>query len=78
MDSIQGYYDDVNIKPIGKFNAKPNQKVLITILEEFMESTKPPCKNVLKGIFSEYANQDLVEKEKLVWEHAMVEKHGNV
>ncbi|MBO4334225.1 MAG: hypothetical protein J5846_00110 [Desulfovibrio sp.] len=78
MQSIQGYYDGFNIKTIGRFDAKPNQKVLITILEEFMDSTKPVCKSELKGVFSEYANPDFVEKEKLAWEHTMVEKHGNV
>lgn len=78
MESIQGYYDGFTIKSIGRFDAKPNQKVLITILEEFIEPTKPAYKNGLKGVFSEYANPDLVEKEKYAWEHAMVEKHDNV
>ena len=32
MKIIQDYYDGFNIKPIGKFDAKTNQKVLITIL----------------------------------------------
>ena len=41
-------------------------------------SKNPVCKNWLKGVFSEYANPDLVEKEKRAWEHAMVEKHSNV
>ena len=40
MEALQGYYDGVSIRPLGKVKAKPNQKVVITIMDEFVVPEK--------------------------------------
>ena len=36
MLAVSGYYDGAVIQPLEKFNAKPNQRVIITIMDEFV------------------------------------------
>ena len=38
MLAVQGYYDGITIKPLEKIIAKPNQRVIITVMDEFVES----------------------------------------
>ena len=78
MIAIEGYYDGQKIMPIEKVDLKLNQKVLITILDEFVEPEQALCKNDLRGIFAEYANPRLVEKEHDAWEQAVAEKYGHL
>ena len=40
MLAVHGYYDGVAIKPLEKIPAKPNQRVIITIMDEFVEPIK--------------------------------------
>ena len=77
MIAVQGYYDGTTIKPLDKILAKPNQRVIITIMDEFVDFPATPNKKGVRGILSQYADPALQEKEKGAWEHAMVEKHGN-
>ena len=77
MLAVQGYYDGTTVKPLEQLNAKPNQRVIITIMDEFIEPVRSNPKKGMRGILSQYANQSLSEKEKDAWERAMVEKHGN-
>ena len=77
MQAVHGYYDGVTIQPMGKIIAKPNQRVIITVLDEFMEPEKNTEKQSIRGILSQYANPALIEKEKGAWERAAVEKYGN-
>lgn len=67
MLAVQGYFDGVTIKPLEKVIAKPNQRVIITVMDEFVEPPKSVYKSGVRGIISEYANQALVEKEKGAW-----------
>ena len=78
MQAFHGYYDGENIRPLEAFTAKPNQRVIITIMDEFVEPSKLPRKPSLRGALSQYANPDLIGKEKSAWERAAVEKHGNL
>ena len=77
MLAVQGYFDGVSIKPFEKIPAKPNQRVIITILDEFVE----PCSNVqkkgMRGALAQYANPELRAKEKGAWERAAADKYGN-
>ena len=77
MVVVQGYYDGTMIKPLEKIAAKPNQRVIITIMDEFV---KPEIirKKGMRGILAQYANSSLAEKEKGAWECAVVNKYGNV
>ena len=77
MLAVQGYYDGVMIKPLEKINAKPNQRVIITIMDEYVEPTRVLRKEGMRGILSQYANPSLAEREKGAWERAVVEKYGN-
>ena len=77
MLAVQGYYDGVTIKPLEQIKAKPNQRVIITIMDDFIEPLKITRKRGMRGVLAQYASPALAEKEKGAWEHAMVEKHGN-
>ncbi|MBR3504846.1 MAG: hypothetical protein IKO07_11495 [Clostridia bacterium] len=77
MLSIQGYYDGVAIKPLEKIEAKPNQRVIITIMDEFVEPVRTARKKGMRGVLAQYADPALREMEKDAWERAAVEKNGN-
>ena len=76
--AIQGYFDGTMIKPLEKIAAKPNQRVIITIMDEFVEPEGIVRKKGMRGILAQYANSSLTEKEKGAWERATVNKYGNV
>ncbi len=77
MLAVQGYYDGISIKPLEAIPAKPNQRVIITVMDEYMDSKATSVKQGIRGILSRFADPALIEKEKGAWERAMVEKHGN-
>ena len=76
MLAIHGYYDGIVIKPLEKIVAKPNQRVIITIIDEFVNPVKAVQKKGIRGILAQYANPELAKEEKQAWERAMVEKYG--
>ena len=75
MYSAQGYYDGENIRLLEAVDVRPNQKVIVTVTDEFIQTTEK--KKSLRGALSSYANPSLIEKEKDAWKRAMVKKHGN-
>ncbi|MBR6029562.1 MAG: hypothetical protein IKP40_10815 [Clostridia bacterium] len=77
MVAIQGYFDGVTIRPLEELIAKPNQRVIITVMDEFVEPDKLKQPKGLRGILSSYADSSLVEKEGGAWERAAVKKHGD-
>ena len=78
MLAIQGYYDGTTIRTLEKINAKPNQRVIITIMDEFVRPEENTLRKSMRGILSEYADPDLAEKEQGAWEREAVKKYGNV
>ena len=76
MIAVHGYYDGVTIKPLEKISAKPNQRVIITIIDDYMEPVKEIPKKGMRGVLAQYANPALARKEKGAWESAAVEKYG--
>jgi hypothetical protein len=78
MVAVQGYYDGMSIKSFEKITAKPNQRVIITIMDEFVEPDITEEKKGMRGALSQYADFKLQEKEKGAWERAMVEKYLNL
>lgn len=68
MLALQGYYDGQKIQTSEAIPAKKNQKVIITVLDEFIEETPAKKKNSARGLLSEYADTKLWEKEKTAWE----------
>lgn len=77
MQAIQGYYDGVSIKPLEAVIAKPNQRVIITIMDEFVEPGKTARRKNLRGVLAQYADPALVEREKGAWARAAVDKYGD-
>lgn len=75
--TVQGYYDGTTIQLLENITAKPNQKVMITIMDEFVEPAQRTQVKNLRGILSEYANPALVGQEKEAWERAASEKYGH-
>ena len=61
MIAVQGYYDGTTIKPLDKILAKPNQRVIITIMDEFVDFPATPNKKGVRGILSQYADPALQE-----------------
>lgn len=78
MLALQGYYDGKTIQLLGEFPAKKNQKLIITVLDEFMgETTVREKQKSARGALAKYANPVLWEQEKKAWEKAVIEKYGN-
>ncbi len=64
MVSVNGYFDGNVVKPLEKIDAKPNQRVIITIMDEFF--TPEPKKDIksMRGVLAQYADPELAKKEK--------------
>ena len=52
MVAVQGYYDGTTIKLLEKITAKPNQRVIITIMDEFVEPVKAGERKGMRGALS--------------------------
>ena len=84
MLAVQGYYDGATIQPLETLVAKPNQRVIITVMDEFVEIPPKAEGERLReierlcGSLARYANPALIEKEREAWERAAVEKHDNL
>lgn len=63
MLALQGYYDGSSVKTLEKINAKKNQKVIITVLDEFIDEIPRNNGDSARGSLSKYANVDLWEEE---------------
>ena len=79
MVSLNGYYDGNTVQTLEKIHAKKNQKVIITILDEFIEesSSKIRTTESARGSLAKYANPKLWDKEETAWEEEAGEKYGN-
>ena len=70
MLAVQGYFDGAAIRTLEDIDAKPNQRVIITVLDDFVEPRPIARRKSLRGILARYANATLVEREKGAWERA--------
>lgn len=77
MLTLQGYYDGQKIQTLEAIQAKKNQKVIITVLDEFVEEMPVRKEHSARGLLSEYADTGLWEKEKTAWEKAVAEKYAD-
>ena len=78
MLALQGYYDGNSVQTLEKIQAKKNQKLVITILDEFIEETPENKVHSARGSLEKYANSELLKEEYSAWEKAVVEKYENV
>lgn len=78
MFALQGYYDGQTIQPLEEIRAEKNQKLIITILDEFIDETEKIIgKKSARGSLAKYADSAKQELEKSAWENAVVKKYGN-
>lgn len=77
MLALQGYYDGQKIQTLEAIQAEKNQKVIITVLDEFAEEMPAKKEHSARGLLSEYADTGLWEKEKTAWEKAVAEKYAD-
>ena len=77
MLALKGYYDGTAVQTLEKITAKKNQKLSITVLDEFIEEIPKKGSTSARGSLAKYANTALWEKEGIAWEEAMGEKYGN-
>ena len=84
MLAVQGYFDGTAIQPLEPLVAKPNQRVIITIMDEFVKAPEPAdeerkCEiESLCGSLAACADPALTGQEKGAWGRATVEKHGHL
>lgn len=78
MLALQGYYDGNAIQTLEKIHAKKNQKLIITILDEFIEDIDEDVKSLsARGSLSQYANSKLQQKEDSAWEEEVKDNYDN-
>ena len=78
MEALQAYFDGNAVKTLGDVKLKKNQKLIITVLDEFLDDVpKKETGKSARGILSKYANNDLLEEENTAWEKVVAEKYGN-
>jgi len=78
MLALEGYYDGENVQTLGKIHAQKNQKLIITILDEFVEELpKKKSAQTVRGMLAKYADPNLRDQEESAWEKAVLEKYGN-
>jgi len=75
MLAIQGYSDGKAVQTLEKIHVKKNQKVIVTVLDEFIEEMPKQKKASARGLLSGYASQKLQKKEQTAWERAVKEKY---
>jgi len=49
MLALEGYYDGKTIQPLEKINAKKNQRLIITVLDDFISETPKTEKKKQQG-----------------------------
>ena len=79
MLALEGYYDGHSIKTVGEIKIEKNQRVIVTILDEFVQEAKKQNNNkkTARGILSKYANPSLMEQEEGAFERIKVQKYEN-
>ena len=77
MQEIIGYFDGHSIRTSEKIRAGRNQKVRITILDEYMDEPAAVRQPGCRGILSAYADPARQEQESAAWEAAAVEKNSS-
>ena len=77
MLAVKGYFDGSSILPSEQISIKPYQRVIITVLDEYITPPKPAQRKGMRGALSQYANPILAEQEQEAWERSAMEKHGH-
>lgn len=70
MIAVNGYDDGTKICTTEALNAKKNQRLIITLLDEEMDF-KAERQKTAGGALAQYANPDLLPTEDGAWEKAV-------
>ena len=71
MIAVNGYFDGNMIQTLEKLNARKNQRVIITLLEEDIQINHNEKKMKAAGSLAKYANPNLIPMEEGAWERAV-------
>lgn len=74
MMAVDGYFDGNTIRFLNPFTAKTNQRVIVTLLDEVVD-TAPTTQAHMRGALAKYANPALRSREKEAWADAAEAKH---
>ena len=68
MIAVNGYFDGSVIQTLEKLNARKNQRVIITLLDEEIQTNNSGKKTNAAGSLAKYANTNLIPMEDGAWE----------
>ena len=71
MVAVNGYFDGNVIQTLEKLNARKNQRVIITLLDEDIQTNHYEKKMKAAGSLAKYANPNLISMEEGAWERAV-------
>ena len=71
MIAVNGYFDGNMIQTLEKLNARKNQRVIITLLDEDIQTNHNEKKMKAAGSLAKYANPNLIPMEEGSWERAV-------
>jgi len=69
--AVNGYFDGNMIQTLEKLNARKNQRVIITLLDEDIQTNHNEKKMKAAGSLAKYANPNLIPMEEGAWERAV-------
>lgn len=56
---------------------KQNQRVIVTIMDDFIQPEERCAKSSMRGVLSDFADPVLKKREEGAWERAVVDKYGD-
>lgn len=71
MIAVNGYFDGNVIQTLEKLNARKNQRVIITLLDEEIQTENTEKQLNAAGSLAKYANSNLIPMEDGAWERAV-------
>lgn len=77
MIAVNGYFDGNVIQTLEKLDARKNQRVIITLLDEEIQIEKSEKKLKSAGSLAKYANPSLISMEDGAWERAVRDVNEN-
>lgn len=77
MIAVNGYFDGNMIQTLEKLNARKNQRVIITLLDEDIQTNHNEKKMKAAGSLAKYANPNLIPMEEGAWERAVSDVKEN-
>lgn len=77
MIAVNGYFDGSVIQTLEKLNARKNQRVIITLLDEEIQMDNNRQTISAAGSLAKYADPSLIPMEEGAWERAVKDVKEN-